>query len=97
MQTLNALYRHLLAEGRRKPDNDIRMFGYWKARRETGSDPRPDEIAKQCGDHDAAMWVLVATTGMRRSELAGAVRGLSDLDKRTFTKADTRVVVRGQG
>jgi hypothetical protein len=42
------------------------------------------------------MWVLVATTGMRRSELAGAVRRLVDLDKRTLTKADTRVVVGGK-
>jgi hypothetical protein len=42
------------------------------------------------------MWVLAATTGMRRSELAGAVRDLVNLDIQTLTKADTRIVVGGQ-
>src|SRR3954471_14386857 len=42
------------------------------------------------------MWVLVATTGMRRSELAGAVRDLLDLNKAVLTMEDTRVVVAGK-
>jgi integrase len=40
--------------------------------------------------------MLVATTGMRRSELAGAERGLLDLDAGTLTVAPTRVVVGGK-
>jgi integrase len=47
-------------------------------------------------DRDAALWVLVATTGMRRSELAGAERRLVDLDKGTLTMEDTRIVVDGK-
>jgi len=42
------------------------------------------------------MWVLAATTGMRRSELAGVERKMVDLDSGTLTIEDTRVVVRGQ-
>lgn len=48
------------------------------------------------GDRDAALWVLVATTGMRRSELAGAERSLLDLDNATLTLEDTRIVVDGK-
>jgi hypothetical protein len=44
-------------------------------------------------DHDAALWVLVATAGMHRSELAGAERDLLDLDGEALDVADTRVVV----
>jgi integrase len=40
--------------------------------------------------------MLVATTGMRRSELAGAERDLLDLDGATLIIAPTRVVVDGQ-
>jgi integrase len=40
--------------------------------------------------------VLVATTGMRRSELAGAERDLLDLAAGTLTIAPTRVVVDGK-
>jgi integrase len=47
-------------------------------------------------DRFAAMWLLAATTGMRRSELAGADRELLDLDAATLTIEDTRVVVAGQ-
>lgn len=47
-------------------------------------------------DRFAAMWLLAATTGMRRSELAGAERRLLDLDKGTLTLGDTRVVVAGR-
>ncbi|MBV8539961.1 MAG: site-specific integrase [Pseudonocardiales bacterium] len=46
-------------------------------------------------DRFAALWLLVATTGMRRSELAGANRELLDVDSGTLTIADTRVVVNG--
>lgn len=47
-------------------------------------------------DRFAALWVLAATTGMRRSELAGVDRDLLDLDRGTLTIADTRVVVNGR-
>lgn len=43
-----------------------------------------------------ALWVLEATSGMRRCELAGAQRALLDLDAGTLTIEVTRVVVDGQ-
>ncbi len=43
-----------------------------------------------------AMWLMFATTGMRRSEAAGAKRVMLDLDQRTITVWDTRVVAAGQ-
>jgi integrase len=46
-------------------------------------------------DRFAGMWVLAATTGMRRSELAGVHREQLDLDKEVLLVWDTRVVVRG--
>jgi integrase len=39
-----------------------------------------------------AMWLMFATTGMRRSEAAGAKRALLDLGQRTIMVWDTRVV-----
>lgn len=42
------------------------------------------------------MWLLAATTGMRRSELAGADRELLHVDAATLSIEDTRVVVAGQ-
>lgn len=60
----------------------------------------PDELAAWLGvalvNRDAGIWVLAATTGMRRSELAGAERGLLDLDRAALEIADTRVVVDGK-
>jgi integrase len=184
--TLNALYRHLLASGRRKPDSNTRMYGYWESQRAAGRDLSPRELAAEAGvtihaarkavaryragrvpapaapglapktvknvhrmihlalasavawryidynpaehaalpresrrgtrrrgtawtpeelaawlavavtDRDAGIWVLAATTGMRRSELAGARRELLDLDGATLEIADTRVVVGGK-
>jgi integrase len=47
-------------------------------------------------DRDAGMWVLAATTGARRSELAGAEEELLDLEVGELEFADTRVVVAGQ-
>jgi integrase len=44
----------------------------------------------------AGMWVLAATTGMRRSELAGVGRNMLDLEHGTLVVEDTRVVVAGQ-
>jgi integrase len=46
-------------------------------------------------DRFAGMWVLAATTGMRRSELAGVERDMLDLDQGTVTIENTRVVVKG--
>jgi integrase len=42
------------------------------------------------------VWVLAATSGMRRSELAGAQRDMLDLDAATLAIEDTRVVVDGK-
>jgi integrase len=47
-------------------------------------------------DRFAALWLLAATTGMRRSELAGADRELLNLDQGTLSIEDTRVVVAGR-
>lgn len=47
-------------------------------------------------DRYNGMWVLAATTGMRRSELAGVERKMVDLANGTLTIEDTRVVVRGR-
>lgn len=184
--TLNALYRHLLTEGRRKVDNNSRMYAFWKSEMAAGRMPKPEEIADKCGvtihaarkagtrfragrepvakspglapktvknvhrmlhlafshavawryleynpaehaslpresrkgkrqrgttwtaeelaawlkvaitDRDAGIWVLAATTGMRRSELAGIEREFVDLDAGTLEIGDTRVVVDGR-
>jgi integrase len=184
--TLNTLYRHLLANGRCKPDNNTRMYEYWKSQQAAGRNLTPNELAAEvkgitihaaqgsgpvpgrshpgsqdtraraqsrqertphdppgssrCGgvavhrlqpsrarriapgsrkgtrkrgttwtpdelaawlavavnDRDAGIWVLAATTGMRRSELAGAERDLLDLDNATLEIAYTRVVVDGK-
>jgi integrase len=53
-------------------------------------------LAEANRDRFRALWRLVATTGMRRSELAGAERDLLDLDGATLTIAPTRVVVDGK-
>jgi integrase len=47
-------------------------------------------------DRDAALWVLVARTGLRRSELAGVDVAQVDLDAGRLTVEDTRVVVDGR-
>jgi integrase len=46
-------------------------------------------------DRFAGMWVVAATTGMRRSELAGVERNMLDLDQGTVTIENTRIVVNG--
>lgn len=43
-----------------------------------------------------AMWLMFATTGMRRSEAAGARRALVDVERGTVTLWDTRVVAGGR-
>jgi integrase len=47
-------------------------------------------------DRFFALWVLEATSGMRRCELAGARRDLLDLDAGTLAIEKTRVVVDGR-
>ena len=47
-------------------------------------------------DRFFALWVLEATSGLRRCELAGARRDLLDLDGGTLTIVTTRVVVDGR-
>jgi integrase len=47
-------------------------------------------------DRFFALWVLEATTGMRRCELAGSLRGLLDLEAGTLDIGPTRVVVDGR-
>lgn len=179
---LNTLYRHLLDQGRRKPNTNATMYDYWRKKNAAGKQVTPRELAAACktsiyaaqaairrykagrfpremsaglapktvrniqnmlhamfgaavawrlvehnpadnvsrprvrrkrpatwnaeqlaaflraaaGDRFRAMWVLVATTGMRRSELAGAERRLLDLDASTLTIEPTRVVVAGK-
>jgi integrase len=43
-----------------------------------------------------ALWVLEATTGMRRSELAGVHRDRLDFDAGALTIGTTRVVIDGK-
>jgi integrase len=64
--------------------------------------PKPwtlDELAAwlrvALDDRFAGMWVLAATTGMRRSELAGVERDMLDLDQGMVAIENTRVVVKG--
>jgi integrase len=47
-------------------------------------------------DRFAGMWILAATTGMRRSELAGLSRDMVDLEHGMLVVEDTRVVVDGR-
>jgi len=47
-------------------------------------------------DRFFALWVLEATSGMRRCELAGARRDLLDLNAGTLQMESTRVVVDGK-
>jgi len=47
-------------------------------------------------DRYDGLWVLAATTGMRRSELAGVGRSLLDPSAGTLILEDTRVVVDGR-
>ena len=74
-----------------------------RARRAGRNRPKPWTLGELAAwlrvaltDRYAGMWVLAATTGMRRSELAGAERELLDLDNGTLTLEDTRVVVKGR-
>ena len=71
-----------------------------KGTRNRGTTWTPEELAAWLAvavqDRDAGIWVLAATTGMRRSELAGAERDLLDLDAAVLEIGDTRVVVDGK-
>jgi integrase len=179
---LNAFTRHLLENGRRKPNNDAAMYKHWASRTKAGKQVTSRELASACGtsihaarkavsryqagrkpkqlssglapktvrniqnmlhkafgtavawryleynpaehvsrprvrrhrpdtwnadqlrafldvsraDRFHALWVLVVTTGMRRSELAGAEVELLDLDAGVLVIAPTRVVVDGK-
>jgi len=185
---INAFYKHLRDNGRRKGDGNHRMYEFWLTHQSDrdGAGPTPTDIARACGtNYNAAreavrryrrgrvpgeysaglsvksirnvhvvmlrsladavrwgylhtnpaafavlprerrrssrkrgnvwtvdqlgaflrvalqdrydgMWLLAATTGMRRSELAGVQRSMLDLDAGTLTIEDTRVVVRGR-
>jgi hypothetical protein len=53
-------------------------------------------LQRSRSDRFFALWVLEATSGMRRCELAGAHRDLLDLDAGTLTIEVTRVVVDGR-
>jgi integrase len=45
-------------------------------------------------DRFAGIWVLAASTGMRRSELAGVERDTLDLNQGTVAIENTRIVVK---
>ncbi|PPK90848.1 site-specific recombinase XerD [Kineococcus xinjiangensis] len=47
-------------------------------------------------DRYGGLWVLAATTGLRRSELAAVRRTRLDLEAQTLTVEDTRVVINGR-
>ena len=53
-------------------------------------------LAAARSDRFYALWVLLATTGMRRSEAVGAVRSAFDPVAGTLTVVSTRVVVSGR-
>ncbi|WP_152186074.1 site-specific integrase [Segeticoccus rhizosphaerae] len=181
--TINAFYRHLFENGRRKGDSNWRMYAYWMTHQDerAGLGPAPAVLAAAAGttlssaqkaarryrqgrvpsEYDAglssksvrnvhvvmrkalrdavtwgllnvnpaehavvprsrqperriwtvqelarwlrlaiddrfgAMWLLAATTGMRRSELAGVRRSMLDLDNQRLRVEGTRVVVAG--
>ncbi len=59
---------------------------------------RPGEVVRLEHRHEGfyALWVLEATSGMRRCELAGAERDRLDLDRGTLAIETTRVVVNGK-
>ena len=71
-----------------------------KGTRNRGMTWTPEELAAWLAvavrDRDAGIWVLAATTGMRRSELAGAERNLLNLNVAMLEIGDTRVVVDGK-
>jgi integrase len=71
-----------------------------KGTRQRGTTWTPEELATWLNvavtDRDAGIWVLAATTGMRRSELAGAERQFVDLERAVLEIGDTRVVVDGR-
>jgi integrase len=71
-----------------------------KGTRRRGTTWTPEELAAWLAiavrERDAGIWLLAATTGMRRSELAGAERELLDLDAAVLEIADTRIVVDGK-
>jgi integrase len=71
-----------------------------KGTRQRGTTWSPDELAAwlrvAITDRDAGIQVLAATTGMRRSELAGAEREFVDLENAVLEIGDTRVVVDGR-
>jgi integrase len=74
-----------------------------RARRRSQSVPQPwsvEELAQWLRhaqeDRFAGMWVLAATTGMRRSELLGVCRDSLDLDTGTLTIDETLISVAGR-
>ena len=62
----------------------------------SGPSPSSRSSSACTSDRFFALWVLEATSGMRRCELAGARRDLLDLDAGTLTIEATRVVVDGK-
>ena len=53
-------------------------------------------VAHARSDAYYALWLLVCTTGLRRSELAGLRRSDLDLDHARLTSGETRIVVAGR-
>jgi hypothetical protein len=66
---LNMLYRQLLASGRSKPDNNAKMYVYWRGRQHqrNGYGPKPADMAKACGTTIYA--AQAAATRFRRGRI----------------------------
>ena len=67
-----------------------------KGRKVWTTDQLQTFLIRAQSDRFFALWVLEATSGMRRCELAGARRDLLDLDAGTLAIEATRVVVDGK-
>ena len=79
---LNMLYRQLLASGRSKPDNNVKMYAYWRARQHqrNGYGPKPTDMAKACGTTIYA--AQAAATRFRRGRIPQPKSGWSMMSRK---------------
>ena len=99
---LRQLGNHAIGPACARPGLPEAEAGRWRRacggaqRRRLERCPAPHLSQRARSDRFFALWVLEATSGMRRCELAGARRDLLDLDAGTLTIEVTRVVVDGK-